>query len=299
MKKRIFAILCLLTLSLCLVPRALAAVEPDREASLTLLYQKDGQGFGGLPIAIYRVARAEVGGSFTLLAPYDSCPVSIYDITRQAQWTEVTDTLYSCIVSQGVRPTGLLTTDSEGKAAFTGLQTGLYLVEEAVAENNSGTYLFNRFMVYLPTPTADGFDYGVEARPKCTEFVPKTAYRVTKLWQGGDTRPAQIIVDLYKDGALQDSQLLSAENDWTYTWYVSQADPGRWTVAEREVPKGYTVTLRQQDATFTLINTKAGSKPPVPPQTGDSANLPLYMIAMAISGLLLMVLGIYGRRRKG
>ena len=161
MKKRIFAILCMLLVSLCFVPTAMAALEPEREASLTLVYQKDGQSFEGLPVRIYRVAQAEVDGSFTLLAPFDSYPVSIYDITLQAQWAQVADTLFSCIVAQGITPDGAKTTDAEGKAAFTGLKTGLYLVEEAVAENNSGTYLFNRFMVYLPTPGADGFTYAV------------------------------------------------------------------------------------------------------------------------------------------
>lgn len=276
------------------------ATGPDihAEASLTLHYQKENLAFADLSVGIYRVAQAQPDGTFDLIAPFASYPVNIYGITTQDQWQQVAQTLYSYAVADQVKPDQEARTDETGTVCFSGLQTGLYLVEETVAEHSEGTYLFNRFMVYLPTPQPDGsYNYDVEAKPKCTAFIPKTQYTVTKLWQ--DTgmqqhRPKEVTVDLYQDGILQDTQILSAANNWTYTWYVSEADPGKWTVTERAVPDDYKVTILENGSHFSIIN--ARSPQPEPPKTGDTFALMPLVTVMCICGMLLVILGLYGRR---
>ena len=158
-------------------------------------------------------------------------------------------------------------------------------------------------MVYLPTPQPDGsFDYDVEAKPKCVDYVPKTEYRVTKLWQdagGRDDRPEEITVDIYKNGELWETQLLGASNNWSYVWYVSDGEQSNWAVAERSVPEKYNVTVQKNGGTFSIINThKSIQEIPDGPQTGDSSNITLYIMLMCISGIMLIVLGKYNWRRK-
>lgn len=283
---------------------ALIPLDPDASASLTLSYQKEGTPFADLTVGIYRVAGAFADGSFELIPPFSSFPVSIYDITAQEQWKNLADTLYSYIVSRRIAPDAQAVTDGQGRAVFEALPTGLYLVEELVADNSAGTYRFNRFMVYLPMPQEDGsYLYNVQANPKCTAFVPKTQYRVTKLWQDAgfqNDRPEEVVIDIYKDGVWQESQTLSAQTNWSYLWYVSQDDPGIWTVAERWADPLYKVTVWQNGSSFSIINTHViHQEMPDNPSTGDGANPMFYVVTLCVSGILLILFVLYSGRRKG
>jgi hypothetical protein len=303
MKKRILPLLYLAIFCLALLhPTAAyaAAPDPNAEASLTLHYQKENQSFAGLSIGIYRVAEMCPDGTFELIEPFASYPINIHGITVQEQWHTVAQTLNAYNVANQVAPDLKKQTNEEGIVCFTDLKTGLYLVEEVVAESTSGTYVFNRFLVYVPTPQSDGtFEYHVVANPKCTAFIPKTQYTVTKLWQDKGSqmiRPKEVTVDIYQNGILQETQILSAANNWTYTWFVSEADQGQWTVAERAVPEEYKVTIRQNGSSFSIINTCPTQ--PDPPKTGDTfAPMPLFLI-MCFCGMLLVILGLYRRRHQ-
>lgn len=305
MKKRILLLISLVVVCFTvfspLCVNAVTPLDPAAKASLTISYQKDGATFPDLTVGIYRVAQAFPDGKFELIEPFSSYPVNIHDIMAQEQWTNAANTLNAYIVSNHVTPDKQTHTNAEGVAAFTDLETGLYLVEEVVAENSNGTYVFNRFMVYLPTPQPDGsYQYAVSARPKCTNFVPRTQYTVTKLWQDSGnqaSRPQEVSVEIYRDGQLYETQILSQSNNWTYSWSVSGDQYSTWTVTEPSVLSPYKVTVRENGSSFTIINT--WHTPTDAPQTGDTfAPLP-WIIMMCLSGIVLVILGIYGRRRKG
>ena len=298
MKRKILPIFCLvLTLISLLLPVCASAVPVDN--SLTLYYRKGDTAFPGLEVGAYLVAELLPDESYRLLPPFDAASINLEDITQQAQWQTVAQTVFSTIVANGIAPSQTAQTDETGAARFSGLKKGLYYVQEAVAEGAEGTYVFNEFMIYVPTLQLDGsFVHEVEANPKCLEFIPKTQYTVTKLWQdagNSQDRPREVVVDIYWNGILQETQVLNAQNNWTYTWSVSQENQTGWTVAEREVPEHYKVTIRQKDNTFTVINSRPGK--PKPPQTGDIFNPVPLVVIMCISGVLLLILGIYGRRR--
>lgn len=304
MRKRILSWLLLTVLcffTLCpLRAAAVEAVDPQAEAGLTLYYQKDGYCFSELDICIYRVASVSPDGTFSLLAPFSDYPVNIYGITTQLQWDQVADTLHSRIVADGVAPSHQTKTDTSGSAVFQGLETGLYFVDAVRAENDTATYVFNRFMVYLPTPQPNGSqNYTVEANPKCTHYVPKRQYTVTKLWQDagqGESRPKSVTVDIYKDGSLYETQILSSENNWSYTWKVSGEDTGVWTVAEQNVPEHYKVTVTQKGSVFYITNARQSQS--VTPPTGDSFTPLPWVLALCLSGIGLLILAVFIRRRK-
>ena len=102
-------------------------------------------------------------------------------------------------------------------------------------------------------------------------------------------------MDIYRDGVLYETQILCAENNWSYTWYVSGEDHSKWTVAERTVPENYKVTIQQNGSHFSIINTR--QTVPDIPQTGDSATPMLWILLMCVSGIMLVILGLYSRRR--
>ncbi len=304
MKKRILPLILLMLVCFASVRplpvQALTPLEPDAQASLTLHYQKEGAAFADLQIGIYRVAEAFPDGSFQLIEPFASYPIDIHGITMQEQWNYVAQTLCSYIVADQRAPDYEMVTDENGTVCFSDLDTGLYFVREAVAENTIGTYVFNQFMVYVPTPQPDGtYIYAVEANPKCTKFIPKDQYTVTKLWQDGgnkNLRPEEVTVDIYRDGVLYETKILNADNNWSYTWYVSADDHAKWTVAERKVPDDYKVTIQQSGGNFSIINSHKTT--PEVPKTGDSSAPVLWALLMCFCGAMAVILGIYSRRRK-
>ena len=290
------ALFCLLLL----LPLTAYAVDVDtqRPCSLTLEYSFGEGVFAGVEVRAYRVARAESDGSYWLIPPYNGYPVDTYHVTSQAQWQEITETLEAYIAADGPEPTQTVTTDENGIAKFTGLETGLYLISGVVARNEAHIVNFSGFMVYLPTPVDTEANYDVIAKPKYSRYAPAPVeYSVVKLWKdnGAATRPASVLVELWKDGVLQETVTLSEENDWHYAW-LDPDGTGVWTVVERDVPANYTVTTACRDTVFEVINTYDPPTPPDPdlPTTGDTAPVWLYIVAMCVSGTALAFMGAGG-----
>ena len=302
MKKRFFPLLMLLTLLLSVLPLRTAAITPldtDRKCSLQVHFYKDDYRFSGMETRIYRVAKASSDGTFDLIAPFSGFPVSIHGIQSQREWKIAAATMVSCLVDQQIPPSYTTVSDAQGTASFTGLPTGLYLVLGTTAENDTGIYTFEDFFVYLPTPQSYGsFLYDMEARPKPGEFVPKTEFTVKKLWNdygNSKNRPSSVTVNIYQDQNLFDTVTLDASNNWSHSWKTTDAN-SQWTVAEKEVPEGYTVTVTEKNGIFSITNSKAPS-PEEPPKTGDSFGLWYYLMAMCLSGFLLLILGIWHQRK--
>ena len=67
-------------------------------------------------------------------------------------------------------------------------------------------------------------------------------------------------------------------------------------MAERTVPASYTVTIQENGNDFLVINAR---KPQTDiPKTGDTFTPLPWILGMSISGILLLILGLAGRRRK-
>lgn len=267
--------------------------------SLTLRYVQNTVGFEDLQISIYRVADISSSGKITATAPFDTYPVQFNGITSQKEWDVVADTLEAYVVADGVKPLAMRSTDQHGTVVFDGLDTGVYFVRSVVAENDSGRYLFDEFLIFLPALQEDGtYLYDVEASPKCGNFVPAEEYQVTKLWKDsgdGDARPTFITVDILLDGVVKEQVTLNAANNWTHSWRAV-GENGKWTVVERNVPEGYRVTVTANGTAFLVTN--VSTTPPVVPPTGDTASLGFYVILLAVSGLLLVLLSSRRGRRK-
>lgn len=304
MKKRLISLLTLMILLCALLPAPVSAVTPldiYADCSLTLHYTQEGVGFPGLDIDVYQIAKARVDGTYYLADPFSSYPVNIHGIRSQREWDVVASTYKSFIVAKQVPATATGKTGSNGTLVLENLEPGLYLVMGVTAENDSGIYEFNTFLIYIPAPTDHGgYDYDVEAVPKCIHRVPKTQYRVVKLWKDTGytaSRPKEVTVEIYKDSVLWETVKLNTANNWTYTWRVPENQDGKWTVTEKEVPQNYTVTIAEADGTFTVTNSRKAD-PEEPPKTGDMFPLWPAVLTMCISGSLLVILGIYWLRKR-
>lgn len=85
---------------------------------------------------------------------------------------------------------------------------------------------------------------------------------VRKIWSDGNSNHASesVTVNLLKNGQLETTAVLNAENGWAYTF--DRLDDGHtWTVEEANVPDGYTVSYDTVGTTTTITNTKDAEPP--------------------------------------
>lgn len=280
MTKRIACLFCALLLCIgVLQPNCAAAgAEINRPCSLTLSYTRNGAAFSGLDIEIYRVAELCDDGEYRLLEPFSAYPIKIHGITSQQEWRDTAQTVKSFAAAYQIKAYRSQRTDREGRAVFTGLETGLYMVKGITEEDAAGVVSFQDFMVYLPTPVEGCYDYDVEAKPKYTAYTQPARYTVVKLWKdSGDSsgRPDSVCALILKDGVEQERVILNRENNWSYSWDVP-GGKGIWSVMEADVPDGYRVSITDTEATFIITNSRTSEPPDKPdkPGTPDTPGKP-------------------------
>ena len=97
------------------------------------------------------------------------------------------------------------------------------------------------------------------------EAYNESQLSVRKVWSDGSANHTNdsITVNLLKDGKVEKSQVLNAENNWAYT-FDRLAEDHTWTAEEAAVPAGYTVSYKTEGTETTITNTK-NDTPPTPP----------------------------------
>lgn len=97
------------------------------------------------------------------------------------------------------------------------------------------------------------------------EAYNESQLSVRKVWSDGSANHTNdsITVNLLKDGKVEKSQVLNAENNWAYT-FDRLAEGHTWTAEEAAVPAGYTVCYKTEGTETTITNTK-NDTPPTPP----------------------------------
>ena len=297
------ALLLLLSIASPLSVHAQEPVDSNQACTLELEYSREGVGFAGLEVRIYRIAEIYEDGSYALIEPFSSFPVTIHGFSSQAEWRDAADTLAAYITANQLSPTASVLTGENGTAVFSNLTVGVYLVMGYSAELEDGICTFETFCIFLPTPQSDGTQkYHVTAKPKST-CTPKpeepvmTEYQVMKLWkEGADSshRPESITVDILRNGEVVETVVLSPENNWAYSW-TAEDNGDVWTVVERDVPEEYTVVITHNETCFVITNTRT-SPGEDPPYTGDTASLRFWTMAMVVSGLMLVLTGFWRKR---
>ncbi|MCJ7834848.1 Cna B-type domain-containing protein [Cuneatibacter sp. NSJ-177] len=136
----------------------------------------------------------------------------------------------------------------------------------------------------------------------------ETSLTVKKEWVLNDGGKAtdSIKVELLRNGERFDEITLNAHNGWEYTWN-DLAGGYRWSVAEVDVPEGFTAEVSNQGNTWIITNDDIPSKPVEPtdpkkpvddaPKTGDETNLTLWMALFGISGMGVIIT-LLGSKRK-
>ena len=307
-KRLLAALLCAVLLSTC----ALAGeISPNKVCELTVQCKHKAE---GVTFAIWRVAKVNEDVRFTKIDQFKEARVNVNDFDN---WDDAAETLAGFVASRGIEPLEMDDTNSQGKAFFDTLKTGLYLVVGESYTYNGKTYEQYPFLVALPTRSDNTkpWDYDVIATQKAVERVEPPAEKVevsvTKIWSGDDdslVRPVSITVYLLCDGAVYDSVTLNRRNNWTYIWQGLPADH-LWRVSEAQVPQDYTVLVHRNGNDFVIVNTydKPEEYEEIPdddvpldkPKLPETGTLQWIVPLLLGAGAVLFLLGLLRRRREG
>lgn len=308
-----FVLCCCLYLMPCQVHASSTtdAKEPitaNQDCSLTISYCSGGIVFSELPIRVYKIAEVSADFQYTLTSFFEKSNLILNGIQTVGEWNVIRSTLETYILANGITADFNSITDVEGKASFDALKPGLYLVITDRVVQDETTYVFDSALIALPGLSTDGlWQYQVDVTSK-SQIIPPSEddeeieYKVLKLWKGDNgnsARPTTIEVEIFRNGTSYQTVKLSEDNHWTYTWSVKD-DGSDWKVVERNIPEGYTMTIEERETCFVLTNTFTQDNPntPKPPQTGDTSNIMMWFILMIVSGSMLIISGITGKRNR-
>ena len=111
------------------------------------------------------------------------------------------------------------------------------------------------------------------------EAYNESQLSVRKVWSDGNANHSNdsITVNLLKDGKVEKSQVLNAENGWAYT-FDRLVEGHTWTVEEAEVPSGYNVSYSTEGTQTTITNTKKPSSKHNPTTPEPDSTYPLDIV---------------------
>ena len=295
------SVMAALLFCVMLLQQTVFAADPEQTGSIRLNYSA----VDNAEFKVYRAGEITDNWEFVLTGAFQDIPADLNDLDTEAM-TELSETLAAYAAADGIEPDYSGRTDENGQVVFEGLTKGLYLIIGESVIWDGMRYDPVPFLLTVPSQDAEGaWNYQTEADVKYETSVPEkeeTEYKVVKCWVGdgsGSVRPVRITVDILKDGVLFDTQTLTAENNWTYSW-TAEDDGSVWQVVEREIPDHYTVKVEKNKTMFLLTNTYAGDTPEEVPKTGDSSVPLLPVTLLSLSGMVLILAGlaVRGRREK-
>lgn len=295
------SVMAALLFCVMLLQQTVFAADPEQTGSIRLNYSA----VDNAEFKVYRAGEITDNWEFVLTGAFQDIPADLNDLDTEAM-TELSETLAAYAAADGIEPDYSGRTDENGQVVFEGLTKGLYLIIGESVIWDGMRYDPVPFLLTVPSQDAEGeWNYQTEADVKYETSIPEkeeTEYKVVKYWVGdgsGIARPVRITVDILKDGVLFDTQTLTAENNWSYSW-TAEDNGSVWQVVEREIPEHYTVKVEKNKTMFLLTNTYTGDTPEEVPKTGDSSVPLLPVTLLSLSGMVLILTGlaVRGRREK-
>lgn len=171
-KLTICVLLITLLMGLTFTAHAVEVPDPDRPASLTLEMEYDSEPLNSGRLTLYRVGEiARDGGDyyFTLIDELADSGVSLENLED----TALPQTLAELALSHELE--ALTAPVEEGKAVFSQLVPGLFVVTQQEADASDGFAAIHPFLISLPHWDGNRYVYDLTAKPKVAlEPVPPT-----------------------------------------------------------------------------------------------------------------------------
>lgn len=273
----------LLSLTCCAV-----FAESVVQCTLNIEYVHEATPVSGAQFRLYRIADMDKKLNLTYVGVFADLELDADGLV------EAVEDLHTRVVNTGAAAEISLTTDELGQASVSNVASGAFLLVAEPTTIGSSVYHVDKQIVFLPNRWAEGSEPETELtlHPKSTKLPTGTELikvKVVKIWDDKayeDQRPRNITVRLLRDGKTVSTVTLSESNQWSHTW-TNLMPNARWTV-EENVPKGYVVTVQENDHVFSLINHRKDIE-----QTGQ---IWWPVITVLCVGLALIVIGVSMRR---
>lgn len=267
-------------------------IDVSKGCNLKVIYEYDDYDFDDVEVKIYHIASVTSDFQYNLSSKLEEYPIKINGLKTDSEWDALEQTLNAYISADNIEEM-LLEKIDNNTINITNLEPGLYFIKIDKIDTDDYTLLFDSFLISVPELLDDGtWNYDIEVYPKAEEYTPKydeIKYTVVKQWiDDKKKRPSSVDIEIYEDGELSSKQILSSKNNWTYEW-ITDDDGSIWTVVERNVPKGYNVTITKNKFNFNIVNIDPNSKGGNP-QTGDNIKLYFYLLAGTFIGLILLAI---------
>lgn len=293
MKKQMKTVCCLVTVLMLFfmnvtVFAADNNAELGRSGSLTLIL-KDAENSIPLTdaeIGVYQVADITGYNSvpeYALAPAFAESEISLDNLDNPA----LADKFYDYAANHSIEAVSAVV-DENGNARFDTLSIGIYLVVQT--KGVDGYTDFEPFLISIPQIENDNWSYNVVAVPK-TGALRLIDLEVHKVWSdSGENRPESVKIQLLKNGKPIETVTLNEQNEWQYRWKQLRSDED-WSVCEIDIPKGYTVSYKQDGTVFTVTNVSSLIK------TGQ-LNWPIPVLTC--TGLFCILIGwvLYSEQRK-
>lgn len=210
-------------------------------------------------VSLYRVADE----NYNLVDSF-----SRYSIDLKQDVQGAANALENRILMDGIEADACVTSDSSGKASFTGLESGIYLVV--------GKEVFQDGVFYMPQVSLVSLSGYLSVDLKYEMSDKPSRIHVLKVWKKDNkkSRPKSIEVCLLRsDGIVVDKVVLNSDNQWSYTW-DNLSTSYTYSVMETSVPSGYKESCTREKDTIVLTNTgnfmdKVKKKDEVLPNSGQ------------------------------
>ena len=255
MKKLLSLLLCFVIAFICITP----AFADGRDCSLTIIYRDDKTPIDGAKVSIYRVGEAD-GDRYVLCDDFRNDPVNL-DISSDSASNATAFALYGCAVMNGRTPVGTGTTSEKGIVYFGNLEEGLYLITVNGVLFNGNYYGMSAYLVTLPGIDEETKDvvYDIVSMPKSRILSgsreTRTDLSIMKKWEDTEENHSPVSINIYCDGELYSTVELSSDNEWYYKFEGLDAEHD-YVISEKDVPAGYSFSVRLTDYTYVVTNTK-------------------------------------------
>ncbi|MCD8157634.1 MAG: Cna B-type domain-containing protein [Clostridiales bacterium] len=242
MRKRILTIIALIVFTICIFP----VFAFGGTGVVRLNYVKPGVSF-----KIYKIGDFNGSGVFAVDEDF-----SAYGIDFES--SEAAQTLAAYVERDNIAEERQALTGSDNTVIFSGLESGYYLI---LGETyNDGDYIYTALPVMLTVYEGEVIEISgkyemADISDNSSDYQSVSALKV---WSGGSLD--SIVVQLLCDGEVYDEQTLNSSNNWRYTWNGLDLVHS-WTVTEKEVPSGYSLSIEKDGQVFILLNTKDSDTP--------------------------------------
>ena len=280
-------------------------VDQSKPVTLTLEYLPDDTIVEGVQFDLYYVGSITDDVMFVLEDQFTRYRNQIdLEGNKDPDWNRLAETLKGFVERDGLSPMDTNYTNVDGKVFFPSsgrrLYPGLYLVLGSKASANDKNYYLSPMLFSLPY-SYDGDVWTYDVIAKCTKYTSEETnqLKVIKTWVGEGRRNAYIEVDVLCDGELYETVRLDSTNNWEAE--LRYLEPGHeWSVAENNIPQGYTSAVERNMYIFQIENTIPETPDDTPPPRREipfTGTVWWPFPVLLLSGSILFVIGLYQRKR--